>query len=139
MNRLKDTWNREPVATAAAIAAALGLLLSLVGVEVSDSGLERWSTALVGVISGAVYVISSLLARRKVTPVQDENGVWVARTPVVPDWEKLTPGETNHLLRAFFRRDPNAPITPDYLKFLAKAKLILDKLYAELPNASDRE
>jgi hypothetical protein len=97
MEKLKEKLKEEPVAIAAAIAAVLGVALSLVGLEVENETLAEWSGAAVAVISGIVYVVSALVARRNVMPVErvePESDAW---------WPKNF-GKRQALLREFFKR-----------------------------------
>lgn len=93
---MKEKMSREPVVTAAAVAAVLGVLLSLVGLEVSNEAIQQWSGALVAVISGVVYIVAAIQARSKVTPLVDpknEDGVplIVDHRPVFPKTHKWEP------------------------------------------------
>lgn len=97
MEKLKEKLQQEPVALAAAIAAVLGVALSLAGLEVKNETLAEWSSAVVAVISGVVYVVSALVARRNVMPVErvePESDAW---------WPK-DPRKRQALLREFFKR-----------------------------------
>lgn len=138
MNRMKRIWNEEPVVSAAGIAAVLGLVLGLIGVEVSPEGLESWSGAFVAVITGIVYVISSLKARGKVSTVESVGDGWVPqRAQNAPNWDNLTPEEKDLLAQSFFRRGPDAGPTPGWVIFMIRIKAIVDKLYKEENESTD--
>lgn len=92
-----EKMKQEPVVTKSVIAALVGGVVSLVGLQAAPEAVGEFAEALTVVVMGVSALIASFLSRNEVMPVErvePQSDVW---------WPK-DPRKRSALARYFFRR-----------------------------------